>query len=255
MDLKDNENLSVQDQNIEATEDSFDLEAENFSEKSEICDNEIISNDKNEDVFYNLLLKNQRRKDILKDEDLISVEESNKRIILFQIVFGLIFLVVVVWEMGSLRMIKSNQNIVIWNILQNETQNKISLSHLAIVNDQNEVYDFSLNDEKSGSKGRLFRLPKHISYFVYSDLSNYLYFLDRELQKPVVKYDGNRHEVIHVNEITIYSQQSFELKPIISQSLNYGNLLWLFGVVDNSNVYEHYEHGCKLNNLKIGIFR
>ena len=198
------------------------------------------------DALYDLLLANQRRKNILNNQDLISEEASNWRILRFQFALSFILVISIFCQIVILSLVTENApNIRILKKNAEEKKNEWHFLHLAIITEDFEVFDFSLNEFESDSKGKLFKLPKSFAYFMYTDESNDLFFVDGTLRKPLVKYHRNKHEAIKLNVDSLCfnhgTDPSTDLTEdfpgcgdlVFTQSLYRGRgNLWLFGIQD-----------------------
>ena len=111
------------------------------------------------------------------------------------------------------------------------------MMHLAMVSKNGTIWDISLNENRSPSKHYLLKLPKSCTYHGYSDAKGVLYFIDGHLRKKLTKYHSSfdkeghkKGDKIDVSKLcsmfTICT--SIELS-CYKQSLQFGNLLWLYG--------------------------
>ena len=105
--------------------------------------------------------------------------------------------------------------------------------HLAMISRNGTVWDVSLNEKVSPSKIFLFKLPKSFScgYRGYSDDKGILNFIEGHLNRKFVQYhssfNGNGHKTgikHHLKEVV-----GSKGNACYTQSLQFGNALWLFG--------------------------
>ena len=112
--------------------------------------------------------------------------------------------------------------------------------HLAIISRNGTVWDLSFNEKVSLSKMFLFKLPKSCScgYRGYSDDKGILNFIEGHLNRKFVQYhssfNGNgvktgiRH---HIKGEVGWQKMANGKKMCYTQSLQFGNTLWLFGAL------------------------
>ena len=104
--------------------------------------------------------------------------------------------------------------------------------HLAMISKNGTVWDVSLNEKVSPSKMFLFNLPKSYScgYQGYSDDKGILNFLEGHLDRKFVQYhssfNGNGHKTGIKHQLKVIGIIGNEC---YTQSLQFGNTLWLFG--------------------------
>ena len=104
--------------------------------------------------------------------------------------------------------------------------------HLAMISKNGTVWDVSLNEKVSPSKMFLFNLPKSCScgYQGYSDDKGILNFLEGHLDRKFVQYhssfNGNGHKTGIKHQLKVIGIIGNEC---YTQSLQFGNTLWLFG--------------------------
>lgn len=215
------------DENGSAENESAEIDFELNSDK---IDPEWI------DVLYDLLQMNQKRKNILKDVDLISIQSSRRRILKFQFLLSFVLVIIALCQIFLLGSMEDKVVIYRYNNKMNEnlgSSKTWNFNHLIIITEDFEVFDFSMNQIKSPSKGKLLKLPISSVYFMDSDTSKNLYFIDGELRKPVVKYQEDKHETIKLNA-------KISHEHLFSQSLKIGNYFWMFGMAkkEEEGIYD-----------------
>lgn len=114
------------------------------------------------------------------------------------------------------------------------------MTHLAVLFDDGSVYDLSLEEKISPSKGWILKLPKKEQYHGYSDEKGFLYFVDGELISPVTRYHKSisqkGHDTIPINNNPFLE---FGFGPsntrinnfVFRRSILVGDYFWLLGNV------------------------
>ena len=188
------------------------------------------------------------RPPILINEDIITKEESDLRIIWFQLILGgiLSFAILVLVMIFGLSNFKDTP-IVVQPKIKNVFEEKFPVLHLALISKNGSAYDWSSNEDISPSKGFLLKLPKSKKYFGYSDPEGSLYFLDGELKKPLTKYNkkisNSGFETYSINTTLINTSSDME-HTLCLIAISVGNILWLTSKVRSQETL--FEWGLKI---------
>ena len=99
--------------------------------------------------------------------------------------------------------------------------------HLAMISKNGTVWDVSLNEKVSPSNIFLFKLPKSCpcGYRGYSDDKGILNFIEGHLNRKFVQY----HSSFNGNGHKTGMKHQLNGNICYTQSLQFGNALWLFG--------------------------
>lgn len=124
---------------------------------------------------------------ILLDVDIITAVQSDLRIIWFQLWTLMALIIGVCIEMFIIQSIYNTKVKVVMPKID-KIQTGWPVHHLIIIDINCNIWDLSLSETVSPSNGRLFKLPNSLKYHGYSDDSGYVYFIDGQIKKPVVKY-------------------------------------------------------------------
>ena len=104
--------------------------------------------------------------------------------------------------------------------------------HLAMISKNGTVWDVSLNEKLSPSKMCLFKLPTSCScgYQGYSDDKGILNFIEGQLNRKFIQYHSSFNGNGHKTGIKLHLKQVGSRRDACyTQSLQFGNTLWLFG--------------------------
>ena len=82
---------------------------------------------------------------------------------------------------------------------------------MAIIFEDGNVYDLSLEEKVSPSKGPFLKLPKKQQYHGYSDETGILYFFDGELKSPITRF----HESINKQGHDTFSIKFDQLNKLL----------------------------------------
>ena len=209
-------------------------------------------------TFIDKLFPKKRHDWILNDEDLITPEQSETRLIWFGIAFIFIFSLVILAQFVHIiviflpgRSLETNQNF----LAKRHFFRNFPLPHIATVSENGEVYDFSLVENISPSKGFLFKLAKAKHYYVFSDPKGILYFVDCQLKKDLTQFHQNLskqgHQVLPKSVPSSHEDIDYGIKiggkggseGVFIQSLFINGFLWLFGLTKIYNDYIGPGHG------------
>ena len=130
------------------------------------------------------------------------------------------------------------------------------MAHLALVFEDGSVYDFSLEEQVSPSKGQIIKLPKKRQYHGYSDENGTLYFIDSELKSPVIKYHKSINEQGH-RTIPNTADHLEKLglvgpKPItFTSSISIGDYFWLLASSEYDIIDINHPPIWAMNNFSI----
>ena len=219
-------------------EDTVETDIETEEEKSE----DLVIAEKSEDLviaeehyekdyleFIEKLFPKKRQDWNLQDTDLISLTESYSRLTWLGIILTCILALITIGQIihVSLILLSEESPIIVQPRLpMDKFIRKFPLPHLITVSENGEVYDFSLFENISPSRGFLFKLPKAEHYHVFSDPKGVLYFVDSELKRDVVQYHQNiskqGHQVIPTSGLDVQSPKLY------FQSLLINGFFWLF---------------------------
>ena len=165
----------------------------------------------------------------LDDEDVVSPEESYSRLTWLGIILTCVLSVIPVGQIIQASFILWSEKSLI--IIQPELPTdefirKFPMPHLVTVSESGEVYDFSIFENTSPSRGLLFKLPKVEHYYVFSDPKGILYFVDSQLRRDVTQYHQNirkkGHQVMPSSGLNLLNDK------IYFQSLLINGFFWLF---------------------------
>ena len=164
---------------------------EDLSDKPEKEKTTEVTEHKKFDGLIERIFETGQDLDILNDEDVISVEESEKRIQKIFISLYVILTLVAMVEIAILfpRMLNQNKTIVLPFLKSAEKfTRQFPTLHFALIDKNGKVTDKSTKENLSKSKGVLLNLPKTKTYLGYSDSKGVLFFIDGSFKKPVVRY-------------------------------------------------------------------
>ena len=179
--------------------------------------------------FIEKLFPKKRHDWILKDEDLISEEQSESRLTWFGITSSCILLLVVIAQCTHLLVILWPEKppiIVQPDLPTDKFLRKFPIPHLVTVSKSGEVYDFSFAENVSPSRGFLFKLSKAEHYYAFSDQKGVLHFVDSQLKRAITRY----HPKLNKQGHQIIQNSALDSGPhIYIQSLLINGFFWLFG--------------------------
>ena len=222
-----------------------DLTTSRCAEKSEQNIGLVIS-EKNQDKdyleFIEKLFPKKRHDWILKDEDLISPEQSYFRLTWLGIVLTCILSLATLGQVIQVLVIVwlEKSPLVVQPILPEDIfLRKFPVPHLVTISETGEIYDFSFAENISPSRGYLFKLkmatdngsdnypkntklPRH--YYAFSDSNGFLHFVDSELRQDIIQYHQKQGHRVKPNS-AIQEQP----KRLYAQSLPINGFFWLFG--------------------------
>ena len=229
--------------------------AELAFENSQSCEHSLIDDLQQKQhktdylEFIEKLFPKKRQEWILEEEDLISQEESYSRITWLGIFMTCILSLIAVSQIVQLLIILWPEKppiIVQPKLLKDKFLRKFPIPHIAMVSKSGQVFDFSLAENISPSRGLLLKLSEAEHYFVFSNPKGVLYFIDSELRKDVTQYHQNLtkqgHQVIPKSGLNIPKDK------IYIQSLLINGFFWLFYQTDSSC------KGCFVNPLADGNY-
>lgn len=187
---------------------------------------------KPEDTKWVQAFFEQKEGAILTDDDVISLEESDRRIIACQFVMYFVaFLMVHVLFSFALPILisKPNRVVVRPNVQEKDAfWRNFSLPHLAVIFEDGAVYDWSLHSDKSPSRGKMIKLPKSSKYHGYSDDKGILYFIDGEIRRPATKVHPSLNDLGHLQ---VPFKPVYDQQPGMEESFDYavsvGHYFWL----------------------------
>ncbi len=126
--------------------------------------------------------------EVLKNEDMITGEERSVRILWILIITVCISLIVSSIQIAFLATKSQNHVLIMQPNIINPFLRKYPILHIAVIDVNGSVADFSTMESISQSKGLLIKLPYSQKYLGYSDDVGALFFIDGELKKPIVKF-------------------------------------------------------------------
>ena len=126
--------------------------------------------------------------EVLKNEDMITGEERSVRILWILIITVCISLIVSSIQIAFLATKSQNHVLIMQPNIINPFLRKYPILHIAVIDVNGSVADFSIMESISQSKGLLIKLPYSKKYLGYSDDVGALFFIDGELKKPIVKF-------------------------------------------------------------------
>lgn len=177
--------------------------------------------------FIEWLIGVKKHRIILINEDIISEESSEKRIVVAEFVLALALSIVV----GSLILvflvgIPFLKDKIIRYPLVEETRSGYSWDSKVVLIDSNStVWHMSMNDFKLE---KLLKLPNSKLYHGYGDNNGTLFFINGRLRKSVVKYfpDTGQHMTVKIKQIDEFIEAQ---SMMYFQMLQINQLFWLFG--------------------------
>ena len=226
-------------------ENVFEMDSQMTISEDELDENEETVNF--EDRFfkrdYQKSIDSSRQNWGLEDEDLISIEGSYARLTWMGIILTTILFFVSGSQIVRLFIIfwPEKPPLIVQPILpESKFLRKFPTPHLVTVSKNGEIYDFSLAENVSPSRGYLMtlkmqtnyenrpnELPRH--YYVFSDPKGFLYFVDSELKTHLISYHQIEHHKVIPNSVVYLSQSAKKTHHL--QSLLINGFFWLFGQV------------------------
>ena len=181
----------------------------------------------------------------LNDEDIITKEESEERIIVIATFLGILLLIpatalsiaqCVEWSWKTPIVVTSESPQV-----PKEPIKAFPVHHVALIYQDGSVVDISLNMNLSASKQLLLKLPEDKFYFGFDNALGILNFLSATLSRPITQFYDSKHNVIP-NSVPKMDHPS----DYWSEALQVGNMFWVLGSHMRSNdlqvdfIYNNY---------------
>ena len=186
------------------------------------------------DILWQKFVKKGRgKREFERNVDLISVEESDSRIVSFLITLALL-VTIIATILTLIFIIKRSDSKTEKNLLINsqniiKSMGKMKIQNIAITYDNGTVvkvyFDNSLNITKME---KLLQLPRSKKYFMFS-FKGVLYFVFAEATRKMIKYhptlNQEGHEVVQKSDIfpAFDEQEPFALE----KAIQVGNKVWL----------------------------
>ena len=181
---------------------------------------------------------------VLSDEDVITRKESDIRIIWFLNILSIWLSLAIMGKVIAIGiiLIPFEPKLVQPHSPQDLFYRQFLSSHLAIVFQDGSVYDLSLEENISKSKKWILKLPKKAQYHGYSDEKGIIYFLDGDLNSPLIRY----HKAINNQGHNTISIKTGKQKKISNHtngatfisSVLVADKFWLFGGTHVSNLFK-----------------
>ena len=209
-----------------------DSNFESVTNNEEDLDPEILTEMSIESLdgfeWLDKLFPEKKKRIILNDEDLITEEMSDKRIIWFEIILGILQCVIFLIQIILITIATQKHT---FRIYTPEVIDPFEMSfpflHLAIVKGNGTVIDFSLNEKHSQSKGMLAKLPLHPVWdFGYATPKGILYFIDSSLNHEVLKY----HSSLKHNGLAKITTSNEDKCCWYKVGFEIGGIFWLLGM-------------------------
>ena len=223
---------SIHEKNYSINDDYEDTAETDIEKEKEKSEDLVIAEEHFEKDYFEFIEKlfPKKRQDWnLQDTDLISLTESYSRLTWLGIILTCILALITIGQIihVSLILLSEESPIIVQPRLpMDKFIQKFPLPHLITVSENGEIYDFSLLENISPSRGFLFKLPKVEHYHVFSDPKGVLYFVDSELKRDVIQYHQNiskqGHQVIPTSGLDVQSSKLY------LQSLLINGFFWLF---------------------------
>ena len=164
----------------------------------------------------------------LNDEDLISKEESENRILALALVSGILLLIpatiltiliCIEWSWKPIIVIPT-----VPELPEKRNFNAFPVQHVALINHDGSVYDISLNKNLSASKQLLLKLPEDKFYFGFDNGHGVLNFISATLSRKITQFYSAKHNVIPNSAPKMDHPSDYW-----SEGIQVGCMFWVWG--------------------------
>ena len=165
----------------------------------------------------------------LNNEDLISKEESENRIILIEIALAILLsipatvltiLICIEWSWTLPIIVTPNLSKPPEKLIKG-----FPAQHVALIYSDGSIYDISLTQNVSDNE-LLLKLPKDEHYFGYANGQGVLTFISATLSRPMTQFYDSKHNVIPNSGQKLKCPTNY-----FSKGIQVGNMFWVWGLV------------------------